>query len=469
LQFFDNGRTENEPVPEANQFSPIEERHLDFLLEEEFATNSTFLEFFIKLATESNHDSPRPPLPPSQDWNCRAIRSVTTSAGESDVLVTYKSAAPGSPRVAILIEDKIDAVFQPNQPQRYVERGETQTGINWDKFWTCLVAPQKYGHDLAGFDARVSLESIRDFFRSSGDTRSTFKANIIEQALKKFGDTGIKNVDPIMTEFRTFYAQQAELYFSETGPSWEPARDAWYDDSWFNFRSQDLPKDSVIVHKIKAGVVHLSFRNLQAESVHEALKEPLQNSRIKVVQTGKSASLQISVSPIHNFTDPSQSKDILATAFLAVDELFQFWREMRMLLELSLNLEFPLNVEHQMVEQSSQVANLRAVQSMLHGLIKSRAIGFNAPPPSSLPNLVLLASRNETALYFPVIGMAGGFDIRLTGVDQEGPKVFAQSGSRIYDGWMRHTITAFAVKSEPLDYLSDGSFDEWISVGFPRP
>jgi hypothetical protein len=100
--------------------------------------------------------------------------------------VTYKSGDHRAPRVALLIEDKIRASFQQAQAERYIERGRSGGGKDWHASWTCLVAPEKYGKGLEGFDARVPLESVRDFFKSGASARAQFKAGIIEQMISDF-------------------------------------------------------------------------------------------------------------------------------------------------------------------------------------------------------------------------------------------------------------------------------------------
>ena len=67
--------------------SPIEERHIDFILEEEFVANPAFLDFFLHQAgtTASNVEIPAR----KHGGASEAFRSATTSAGETDVLVRY--------------------------------------------------------------------------------------------------------------------------------------------------------------------------------------------------------------------------------------------------------------------------------------------------------------------------------------------------------------------------------------------
>ncbi|WP_263365613.1 hypothetical protein [Edaphobacter bradus] len=125
------------PGTTLNAHSPIQEAHIDFLLEEEFASNPEFLTFFLSTASANvaiNEKGEKFLIPASNEqWGCRSARSVTTSAGESDVLVIYRSSDPTPCRVAILIEDKIKAGFQREQAKRYRDRAKTgvaKTGMN---------------------------------------------------------------------------------------------------------------------------------------------------------------------------------------------------------------------------------------------------------------------------------------------------------------------------------------------------
>lgn len=81
--------------PEILSHSPVQEHHIDFLLEEEFACNSAFLGFFVSEAIEHFNFSGEIPdagiIEPASCCDCTAIRSVTTDKGETDVLAIYRS------------------------------------------------------------------------------------------------------------------------------------------------------------------------------------------------------------------------------------------------------------------------------------------------------------------------------------------------------------------------------------------
>ena len=109
-----------------------------------------------------------------------------------------------------------------------------------------------------------------------------------------------------------------------------------------------------------------------------------------------------------------------------------------------------------------QLLKLRALQALLHGLIRMRMLEYRSDPNLELPDLVTMFATDQLKLWFPVPGMAGGLDIRLV-AGQDELAVFAESDSRIWGGGMRHKITMFNIRSEPYDYLEEPAFDEWVA------
>jgi hypothetical protein len=84
------------------------ERDIDLLLLEEFVTSTDFRSWFLSQIGVEERVS-----------LSEACRSVKTVNGESDLEFTLDGT---SGAVKVLIENKIDASFQPNQPQRYTGR-----------------------------------------------------------------------------------------------------------------------------------------------------------------------------------------------------------------------------------------------------------------------------------------------------------------------------------------------------------
>ncbi len=306
--------------------SPVQEHHIDFLLEEEFAANPAFLTFFLEAAREHCQLLEEGDLPDASSApDCSSVRSVMTDKVETDVLVVYQSIGSFG-RIAILIEDKIRAGFQQQQAERYQVRGEPgKSSGEWDHFWTCLIAPERYTRGNQGFDTRISLETLKSFF-DGGDARSRFKAGVLDRALTRFAQTGLQKKDETMTQFRSFYASKAEAFFHREEIIWPRARDAWWGDTWFNFNGGPLPKGVEIVHKAAAGVVYLAFRHTAQAMLNEVLAQCLSDSGIMAVQTGKSASFRQRVTKVTDFTLCEEAEPAISEALNSVRRLLEFYR-----------------------------------------------------------------------------------------------------------------------------------------------
>jgi len=112
----------------------VAERDLDFVLVEELSVNDEFCDWFTSRLY-------REPVFASSIGAWHSVSDA--SLGETDVLYMFKSDEDG--RIAVLIENKIDAGAQPTQAARYQQRGEKgKQAKDWDDFMTCLVAPSQY-------------------------------------------------------------------------------------------------------------------------------------------------------------------------------------------------------------------------------------------------------------------------------------------------------------------------------------
>lgn len=127
---------ENELDAEAPLSSS--EAHLDLLLAEELAINSGFLRRFLEpvwasLNETSPSDSDLAAVVRLNVWDDGGPGCIATDGGENDIdlLVTG-----GSRTLRVLIEDKVWAVFQPDQGGRYQRRAASRGD------GTVLVAPR---------------------------------------------------------------------------------------------------------------------------------------------------------------------------------------------------------------------------------------------------------------------------------------------------------------------------------------
>lgn len=163
-----------QPFLDGDRWRGLKERHLDLLLAEELAVNPSFARWFADGAPRGD-DGEVIALTTGRPRNVTTTVSVWDSAnhpeaaGETDVLVRLEW--DDGFAVGLFVEDKLDAVFQPWQSERYAARAGNAaipTG-------TVLVAPAafiaRYG-TVHRFDKAVSLEDMAAWLRDSAVTTS---------------------------------------------------------------------------------------------------------------------------------------------------------------------------------------------------------------------------------------------------------------------------------------------------------
>ncbi len=300
---------------EDKVFAPtVRELHVDFLLEEEFCANPDFLRKFIEAADRNE-------LPVEIE---RVEHSVSDQYGEADLIVVYKRLTSGE-KVAILIEDKIRAIFQPDQAERYCRRGDSGNGHEWKEYWTCLVAPEIYIKPGHGFHVALKLEQIKEWLAIDQPKRHQFKAAVIDRAIKKAAETGVQVVDQVITDFRTSYFAFFNEFFKDMHGDVRMRAPAptWKGDTWFEVRSGLLPKGAYVNHKSERGFVDLTFPDTDAD----ALKDLTQylESGMKIEQTYNSVAIRLEVPRIDKFDDFERERGKVDQALTTVKQFLAFY------------------------------------------------------------------------------------------------------------------------------------------------
>jgi hypothetical protein len=135
------------------------EQDIDLLLLEEFVSSPAFLAWFLKEIQL-----------PDNAMLTEGARSVSTATGESDLELTFESALGV---IKVLIENKVGAVLQHMQAERYRERAENnKRNQSCCLATTVIFAPQAYfgqTQDKLGFDHLVTYEMVLDWYLGSED------------------------------------------------------------------------------------------------------------------------------------------------------------------------------------------------------------------------------------------------------------------------------------------------------------
>jgi hypothetical protein len=257
---------------------------MDLLIIEEFISDRNFAKIFLDK------------LKLSDDYTIHKVsHSLADSDGESDITLVLQY--PGK-RVALLIEDKIDAQTMPEQSERYYKRAQKAVARGeYDCYYVMLTAPADYHkeHELdsnAAYEHRVCYEEMREYLIWQDHTRAAFKVAMIDCAIKeKKAGYQVQEV-PAVTEFwiklRRFCKKNYPLLnmVGEDAPKGLSA-------SWPEFRTS-LGTIKVI-YKSQKGFVDLEFPKY-GDNVADLLakvKDRMADS-MQIWKTGKSASVRIS-------------------------------------------------------------------------------------------------------------------------------------------------------------------------------
>jgi hypothetical protein len=309
------------PRLETQFIAKVAERDVDLVVLEELSVSTSFANFITSLAFGR----------PIFGTAVAALHSLEDGKlGESDLVFVFDS--NDGQRIALLIENKIDAPAQPTQAQRYQKRGEKgKTEGLWDDHLAVVIAPKRYlegGHGTGDYGAEISYEEIMAYFlsRRSGDARFDYKARVIREAIEQNRRGYQPQISRDMTSFVEQYTRLAELVAPDLNV--ESARPRPAASTWIAFRPRGYPKKISLYHQITAGRVKLFWAGKSAEEdefrrVWEA-KIP---AEVLIERTGKSMALVMEVPKLDPTTGTIQGQEEDARAGLAavrrVDEVFR--------------------------------------------------------------------------------------------------------------------------------------------------
>jgi hypothetical protein len=300
------------------QLTGVCERDIDLLLLEEFVASPGFLNWFLG----------RVGLPEGATLR-NAERSVATTTGESDLELTLEI---DSRLIKVLIENKVDAMFQPRQPERYRERADGYVRHHGcHAVVTVLLGPEQYfvrQTDHFGFDQRVTYESVLDWFQEAEHlgARALHKCALLLGAIDR-ARTGWQLVpDESVTAFWLAYWELAASVAPELRmpkPSAKPRT-----SSFIHFRPLALAQAVTLVHKVPYGKVDLQLSGQGGEmgSLHARWGNTL-GPRMELERANKSAAVRITVAPIDLAAPFKESESNVREALAAALELLRWYTE----------------------------------------------------------------------------------------------------------------------------------------------
>lgn len=291
-----------EPKRVNVQFENVYERDIDLLIINAISKRSGICDLFAKQMGIEEYRVEE------------IIHSATDLHGESDISVILSSHGQ---RYLMLIEDKIDAVAQPMQYERYIKRGEkaVENG-EVSSYSVFIVAPQEYldsNKAAKKYRYKISYEEMLAEFELE---KNIYATALINKALSKSREIVI---DESVTKFWIEYYKYQEKYYPQLNlhkSSIEKSSRA----TWPDFKT--VLKKTKILHKSEQGKVDLEFSGMaeKINSLANVLKDYIDEDMHWHV-TGKSASVGIDVLKI-DFSEPfSKYEKDMVGVFDAVNRL----------------------------------------------------------------------------------------------------------------------------------------------------
>ena len=173
------------------QFEGIYERDMDLLIMRKIAFDKAFVRnVFLKgeeLAAKGYDNS---------EFSVEKVaHSVMTEDGESDVEAILSVEGK---KIALLIEDKIDAKAMPEQAARYALRGQKAVARGeYDEFFVFIIAPEDYlksNAEAKKYPHRISYEVIQSYLEDE------FEKAVMQQALSAANNVRLPR-NPVVTKF----------------------------------------------------------------------------------------------------------------------------------------------------------------------------------------------------------------------------------------------------------------------------
>ena len=241
------------------------EGEMDLLIGEEMVGNAKFFAWLLEQAAQ----------PPGSLISVG--RSQATVHGETDLLVIYETLE--GIRRALLIEDKIAAVFMPDQDRRYRKRlDEGIRAGQWSGGATVLIAPQKYLDGAGGkdFDAYVSYEAaLHEIEAEQQNPRTAFKAAMLRAASGKAAKPWVKVGDERLSAFYEELIAHALARNPEL-PIPHDRRERAPTSKWIVFGLPNWPRNRVSVEiKPHNGVVDLRLAGVTHQAAVDVLARGL--------------------------------------------------------------------------------------------------------------------------------------------------------------------------------------------------
>ena len=295
----------------GSYLASVYERDIDLLLMEEFHVSSEFVTWFAARAGVSSavFDG--------------AWHSVTDADGETDLLLRVLA---DKRRIGILIENKVAALEQDRQDERYhLRAARAQQERKFDSFVTCICAPQVYLTGLRAesvYQSEIPYESIADWFGALDGPRHAWRRRIMLEAIQQSRRGYTMIVNPAVSDFHLAFWEHIQrhhpaIIMRRPTPKGNKS-------NWIVMKGHDFPPRVQLHFKMDQSVVELGFAGRRVAEI--LAQKSVWPDQIRPVQKRGTAALAIRVPFVDRMKSLSSQREPLDEVLRALSTLLAYGR-----------------------------------------------------------------------------------------------------------------------------------------------
>lgn len=199
-------------IEQGTSFETVGEHEIDFSVAQLVGTSDSFRRWFVSQAV---------PAIELDEYIGGVIHASYAGEGESDIEFGFLTET--GDRHIVLVENKINAIKQPDQIERYYNRGQFRVERDdWDSYTVCLLAPEKYlsKEDEAGFDSIIQYEDVLEQIEDISYDGAEFLQDVFEAALTKSRTSTTADASDTLHTVRDQFLNETEIQYLESDPEY---------------------------------------------------------------------------------------------------------------------------------------------------------------------------------------------------------------------------------------------------------
>lgn len=270
-------------------YNNVSEHDMDLMFLQLFSSDEGFVRLFLDTVGIDD---------PSAKVESVELSKTDPKLGESDIVILL---SVDNKKIALLIEDKIDAIAMPEQPERYIKRGKKAVSKGeYDEFYSFIVCTQKYYDEdkVAGkYPYMVSYECIRDYLSGNDSLLYSAYYQLIDQAICKSKSPRHVTLNEKANAFFRKYIEYKNSFYKDLDLRNKPDSNGY----WAHYGTR--LGEAYIYHKIQEGKVDLTFpgaakKMAELGLVVEWLREH-DHEDVRAEVTGKAGVIRFDVPPLN--------------------------------------------------------------------------------------------------------------------------------------------------------------------------